>query len=160
LDKPTIQVDAGRATVALGKFRLSLRQNREMMQEIANSQLQSIYKTFDEEGSPSGSWLPLSPNTIRRDPKLYGAGHKLLIKSGYLRNSINAQVRPGLAILAAPARYAAVHQFGSRDRSAAIGPPAPGIPLGRPSAHTGNCGSLHQECSRQGWVRKSQVACL
>lgn len=122
MDRPTVQVDADRVVVGLGRFRLSLLQNRELMQEIANSQLQSIYQTFREEGSPSGSWLPLSPNTIRRDPNLYGAGHKLLVKSGYLRNSINAKVRPGMAIIAAPARYAAVHQFGSRDRSAAIGP--------------------------------------
>jgi phage virion morphogenesis protein len=118
-----VQVDSSRATVALGKFRLSLEQNAELMQEIGASQLLSVRRTFREQGSPAGSWMPLAPSTIRRNPKLYGAGHKLLILSGRLLNSISVkQERPGEVIIGTNLVYAAVHQFGSRDRSFGAGP--------------------------------------
>lgn len=117
-----IQVDSSRVVVALGSFRLSLVQNEELMRQIGISQLVSVRRTFREQGSPAGSWVPLSPNTIRRDPKRYGAGHKLLINKGTLLNSISYRVEPGTVVIGTLLRYAAVHQFGSKDRQVAIGP--------------------------------------
>jgi len=81
-----------------------------------------VKRTFREEGSPAGSWVPLSPNTIKRDPKRYGAGHKLLVLSGNLSRSFHF-VRSGTGVVISNnVRYAAVQNFGSRDRSTAIGP--------------------------------------
>jgi phage gpG-like protein len=118
-----IRVDDSRLVVALGKFRLSLEQNAELMQQIGISQLASIRRTFRESGSPAGSWMPLAPSTIKSNPKIYGAGHKLLIRSGRLLNSIGVvQERPGEVILRTNVPYARVHQFGSRDRSFGVGP--------------------------------------
>jgi phage gpG-like protein len=68
--------------------------------------------------------MPLAPSTIKSDPKRYGSGHKLLIMTGTLLNSIGiAQTSPDQVILSTNVKYAAVHQFGSRDRgSVGIGP--------------------------------------
>ncbi|QNI34532.1 phage virion morphogenesis protein [Alloacidobacterium dinghuense] len=117
-----IQVDSSRALVALGRFRLSLQENEELMRELGAAQLVSIRRTFREQGSPAGSWVPLSPNTIKRNPRKYGDGHKLLIDKGTLLNSITYRVQTGAVVIGTSLKYAAVHQFGSRDRSVAIGP--------------------------------------
>jgi phage virion morphogenesis protein len=117
-----IQVDDSWAVVALGRFRLSLQQHDELLREIGMAQLVSVRRTFREQGSPANSWVPLSPNTIKRDPKRYGAGHKLLIGKGTLLNSINYAVQANGVVIGTNLKYAAVHQFGSRDRKAAIGP--------------------------------------
>jgi phage gpG-like protein len=108
--------------LALDRFTLSLQQNEELMREIGASQLLSVRRTFREQGVPAGSWVPLSPNTIRRNPKLYGAGHKLLILRGMLLNSITFRTIRGGVVIGTSLKYAAVHQFGSRDRGVAIGP--------------------------------------
>jgi phage gpG-like protein len=117
-----IQVDDSSVVVALGKFRLSLQQHYELMREIGASQLVSVRRTFREQGSPANSWVPLSPNTIKRDPKRYGPGHKLLIGKGTLLNSITYAVQGNGVVIGTVLKYAPVHQFGSRDRGVAIGP--------------------------------------
>jgi phage gpG-like protein len=118
----TVTVDEGKALIALGRFRLSLQQNEELMREIGNAQLVSVRRTFREEGSPSGSWVPLAASTIKSDPRIYGAGHKLLVRSGRLLNSIGVDARPGSVTIGTSVAYAGVHQYGSRDRGTAIGP--------------------------------------
>jgi phage gpG-like protein len=68
--------------------------------------------------------MGLAPSTIRSDPKKYGAGHKLLIDTGLLLNSIGiAQTSPDQVMLSTNVKYAAVQRFGSRDRdSIGFGP--------------------------------------
>ena len=118
-----IRVDSDRVTIALGRYRMSLEQNAELMQQIGMAQLVSVRRTFRDQGSPAGSWMPLAPSTIKRNPKLYGPGHKMLILSGRLLNSIRLyQTQPSEIILGTNLSYAAVHQYGSRDRSFGVGP--------------------------------------
>lgn len=118
-----VQVDDGKVVVGLRRFALSLDQNAELMKEIGMSQLVSVRRTFREQGSPSGSLVPLAASTIKSNPKIYGRGHKLLIRSSRLLNSISVyQRKPGEVIIGTNLVYAAVHQFGSRDRGVAIGP--------------------------------------
>lgn len=117
-----VQVDDGRVVIALGVFRLSLTQNQELMQQIGASQLLSVRRTFRDQGVPAGSWMPLAPSTIRSNPKIYSRGHKLLIRSGRLLNSIHTEAQPGRVVIGTNLVYAAVHQHGSRDRSFGIGP--------------------------------------
>lgn len=112
-----VQVEKDRVVVALGRLKLSLRENEELMRILGASQLQSVYKTFRDQGSPSGSWPALSPMTIRRNPRKYGPGHKLLIDTGRLRNSITVAPRPGSVSIGTNVAYAAVHQFGSADQA-------------------------------------------
>jgi phage gpG-like protein len=124
---PTVQVETERAVVALGAFRLLPDRQAMLLQQLGNAQLQSVYKTFEEEGSPAGSWVPLAPSTIKRNPRVYGPGHKLLILSGRLRNSIRVyDTAPNEVALGTNLVYAAVHQYGSADRSVAIGPKTEG----------------------------------
>ena len=119
----SVQVDGSKALVALGRFRLSLQENEGLMRQIGMAMLISIRRTFREQGSPAGSWVPLAPSTIRRDPKKYGPGHKLLIDKGALLNSITFRALTGSVVIGTSLKYAAVHQFGSRDRGGvAIGP--------------------------------------
>jgi phage virion morphogenesis protein len=120
-----VQVAKERVVIALGRLRLGIRDNEELMRQIGASMLVSVRRTFREQGSPDGSWAPLSPNTIKRDPKRYGAGHKLLIGSGRLLNSITFAAFTGGVTIGTNVIYARVHQYGSADRSgAAIGPQA------------------------------------
>lgn len=117
-----IHVDDSKVVIGLTRFSLSLKQNEELMTQIGASQLLSVRRTFREQGVPAGSWVPLAPSTIRSNPKIYNSGHKLLIRSSRLLNSIQAKVLRGSVVIGTNLAYAAVHQFGSRDRSTAIGP--------------------------------------
>jgi phage gpG-like protein len=120
-----VQVDKERVVVALGRLRLSIRENEELMRQIGASQLVSVRRTFREQGVPADSWAPLSPNTVRRNPKKYGSGHKLLIDKGTLLNSITFAPFTGGVVVGTNLAYARVQQEGSADRrGAAIGPQA------------------------------------
>ena len=69
--------------------------------------------------------LALAASTIARNPKKYGSGHKLLIDRGTLQNSITFAVSTSAVVIGTNLKYAAVHQFGSRDRTGGpIGPQA------------------------------------
>ncbi len=118
-----VQIDDANLKVALGAFRLSLEQNGDLMSQIGAAMLVSIRRTFREQGSPAHSWMPLAPSTIKSNPRKYGDGHKLLINKGILLDSIGFKPEAGSVIIGTNLRYAAVHQFGSRDRgSIGIGP--------------------------------------
>ena len=120
-----VQVDDKRVVLGLGRLRLGIQHNEELMRILGASQLVSVRRTFREQGSPSGSWVPLSPNTIARNPKKYGAGHKLLVDRGILLNSITFAVHTGGVSIGTNLVYARVQQEGSADRrGAAIGPQA------------------------------------
>ena len=123
MNAEVVQIDDAIVKIALGKFRLSLAQNGELMKDIGASMLLSVRRTFREQGSPAGSWMPLAPSTIKSNPKIYGAGHKLLIKSHDLVNSIGFDAEPGRVVIGTSLKYGPVHQFGSRDRGAVgVGP--------------------------------------
>lgn len=131
-----VHVDDGRVIVALSKFRLSLAQNEELMQQIGASQLISIRRNFRDQGVPAGSWMPLAPSTIKSNPKVYGSGHKLLIRSGRLLDSINAQTTPGRVVIGTNLVYARVQQLGSRDRAFGAGPLIEGAFESKVPAHS------------------------
>jgi phage virion morphogenesis protein len=117
-----IQIDDTAVRVSLGKFRLALQQKSDLMQQIGASMLVSIRRTFRGEGSPAGSWAPLAPSTIRSYGKA-AIGHKLLVRKGTLLNSIGVQAQESSVTIGTNLKYAAVHQFGSRDRGpVAVGP--------------------------------------
>ncbi len=120
-----VEVRSEQAILALNLYGLSFSQKLDLMQILGNFMMASIRKTFREEGSPAGSWPRLSPYTIIRDPKKYGPGHKLLIDSGRLLNSITFATFQDSVVIGTNLVYAAVHQYGSADRrGAAIGPQA------------------------------------
>jgi phage virion morphogenesis protein len=86
----------------------------------------SIEQTFREQGSPAGSWAPLAASTLLRD-RMRGAGRKILIRSGRLKNSITYAIVGGERLLIGTnLRYAGIQQLGGeagrkrRSRSQAV----------------------------------------
>ncbi len=70
----------------------------------------SIEKTFREQGAPAGSWAPLAASTIQRGRG--GAGRKILIQSGRLKNSITYQVSGNQLTIGTNLVYARIQQEG------------------------------------------------
>lgn len=105
-----IQSDASNVTVALGQFKLSLGAREQLMRIIGIGQLQSVRQTFREGGSPSGSWAPLS--AASRSWRRYSTGHKLLIDTGLLLNSITFAVQGSAVVVGTGLRYAGIQQYG------------------------------------------------
>lgn len=120
-----IHVNSGAAISAVMRFGRTLENRQRLLVELGLAMLVSIRRTFREQGSPADSWAPLAESTRRKNPKLYGAGHKLLVLSGRLLNSIGITTQGANAVLIGTNLvYAAVHWFGSRDRGGAVGPQA------------------------------------
>jgi phage gpG-like protein len=105
-----IKADASRVTVALGRFAMSLADKAELLEIIGLGQLKSIYTTFEESGSPSGSWPPLSEAS--RSWRKYSPGHKLLIQSGKTRNSIKSIVEGNSVVIGTGYRIAMIQFLG------------------------------------------------
>ncbi len=105
-----VKVDAGKVTVALSRFALSLSGKDELLRTIGLGQLVSVRRTFRDQGSPGGSWPPLSPASLSW--RKYSAGHKLLINTGLLLNSIMYSVEGNTVTIGTGVRYASIHQFG------------------------------------------------
>ena len=103
-----VKVENGKVLVALGAFRLGIAQKQELLNILALGQLESIRRTFHEEGP---GWPPLS-ETSRRWKK-YTSGHKLLVGRGLLINSIRVLAESAdSVVIGTNLRYAGVHQFG------------------------------------------------
>jgi phage gpG-like protein len=105
-----IKIKMEEAAAALARYGASLQNRSELLATLGAGQLVSIRRTFYEEGSPTGSWPQLSPVSLRW--KKYTDGHKLLIGTSLLLNSINAQTNGNTVVIGTNVRYAGVHQFG------------------------------------------------
>ncbi len=131
-----VQVNNQGVVIAVRKLQLNLQRREEMYTAMGSAMLVSIRRTFREQGSPTGSWVPLSPRTIARNPKKYGSGHKLLIDRGVLLNSITFQVTSHGVAIGTNLAYAAVHQYGSKDRGGYTG--AYSVPMNEPAKVKGH----------------------
>ena len=107
-----VRVNAARVQDALAGFSAATQaaKRTELMSTLGQGQLVSVYKAFAEEGSPSGSWAPLSEVSKRWGR--HAEGNKLLIRSGLLRNSIRVVATANSATIGTNLRYAGVHQYG------------------------------------------------
>jgi phage virion morphogenesis protein len=105
-----VKSDATNVTVSLNKFKLSLGARDQLMRIIGLGQLQSVRQTFREGGSPAGSWPPLS--AASRSWRKYSTGHKLLIDTGLLLNSITFAVQGNSVVIGTGVRYAGIQQYG------------------------------------------------
>ncbi|MGO8759359.1 MAG: phage virion morphogenesis protein [Terracidiphilus sp.] len=105
-----IQSNASHVTVSLKQFQLSLGTREQLMRTIGVGQLRSVRQTFRDGGSPAGSWAPLSPASLSW--RKYSAGHKLLIDTGRLLNSVTFAVQGNSVVIGTGLSYAAVQQEG------------------------------------------------
>src|SRR5579863_9415557 len=104
-----VKVNGERAALAIERFRLNLQQKEDLLNTLGAGQLQSIYKTFDDEGP---GWPPLSPNSLRWNKKYTAEGHKLLVNRGLLRNSIHWTVAGNSVTIGTNLFYAPIQQYG------------------------------------------------
>jgi phage virion morphogenesis protein len=112
----TIKVDDRAVQVeTLGELRAKVTDYPALLKIAGNLMRASIARTFRDEGSPAGSWPRLALSTLKK--KGYTAGHKLLIMSGRLFGSITYAIAGNVLTIGTNLVYAAVHQWGSKDRS-------------------------------------------
>lgn len=105
-----LRVNASNVVMAMATLRLGLAQRQELMRTLGAGQLVSIRRTFAESGSPAGSWRPLSPNSLRWGK--YSAGHKLLIRTGLMLNSIGYEAGDDSVVIGTSMGRARIHQLG------------------------------------------------
>jgi phage gpG-like protein len=105
-----IKSDASNVTVSLRQFALSLGAKEQLLRIIGLGQLKSVRQTFRDSGSPAGSWAPLSDAS--RSWRKYSSGHKLLIDTGRLLNSITFAAQGNSVVIGTGLNYAWVHQEG------------------------------------------------
>lgn len=119
-DALSITVNDQQVKLALNTF--GQRISPQPLLKIAGAVMQgSIIKTFSEEGSPAGSWPRLAPSTLKRLGSRAG-GHKLLIRSGRLRNSLAQKIQGNTLTIGTNLVYAAIHQMGGYAGRATPGP--------------------------------------
>lgn len=76
----------------------------------ANVMRGSFERTFRGQGSPDGAWKPLAASTLKRGKG--GAGRKILIQSGRLKNSITYAVAGNTLTMGSNLVYARIQQEG------------------------------------------------
>lgn len=104
-----ITVNSQPLRVALRNF--TSRMAPEPLLRIAGQVMRgSIEQTFRDQGSPAGSWLPLALSTLKRGKG--GAGRKMLIQSGRLKNSITYKVSGNTLTIGSNLIYAAIQHLG------------------------------------------------
>lgn len=137
-----VVVDSRELTIGMGQFKGEVSDKASLLRIAGALMLGSIARTFREEGSPAGSWARLALSTLKK--KGYTAGHKLLILSGRLfgsqstsvsvpdmlpanagtligSGSIKYEISGGVLTIGTNLVYAAVHQWGSKDRAITVG---------------------------------------
>lgn len=68
---------------------------------------------FDEEGRPV-RWAPLAPRSAAWKARRFGAGLRILERTGALRRSITTRLEGRALVASSDVPYAAFHQFGTR----------------------------------------------
>lgn len=100
--------------------RLNIIQNKltntfELMKKISIIMKSSVMKNFQEQGTDKEKWKPLSEITLMRRRKGKGKGTaKILMDTGYLRQSIFPIVSENKAMVVTNVPYATTHQFGAK----------------------------------------------
>jgi phage gpG-like protein len=114
-------VDDTDLLIGIGNFRGDLSDRTNLLRIAGELMRASIARTFRDHNR--GTWPALAASTLKK--KGYGPGHKLLILSGRLFNSITYAIVNGVLNIGTNLIYAAIQQYGSKDRrGAAIGPQA------------------------------------
>ncbi len=110
----TVTVNRDQVLLSLGQLSSTVADREGALRVVGSLMQASVMRTFREEGSPAGSWPGLAAST--RKKKGYTAGHKLLVLTGRLRNSITYWIENGQLTIGTNVVYAAVQQYGSADR--------------------------------------------
>jgi phage virion morphogenesis protein len=106
-----VQLDS--ATALLAALGLRLDSSDELLAPALPVVAAAIERNFDEEGRPT-RWAPLSARYAAWKARRFGAGLRILERSGALRRSISTRLEGGALVASTAVPYAAFHQFGTR----------------------------------------------
>lgn len=106
-----IQLDS--ATALLAALGLRLDSSDELLAPALPVVAAAIERNFDEEGRPV-RWAPLSARYAAWKARRFGAGLRILERSGALRRSISTRLEGGALVASTAVPYAAFHQYGTR----------------------------------------------
>jgi len=106
-----IQLDS--ATALLAALGLRLDSSDELLAPALPVVAAAIERNFDEEGRPV-RWAPLSARYAAWKARRFGAGLRILERSGALRRSISTRIEGSALVASTAVPYAAFHQFGTR----------------------------------------------
>lgn len=122
-DAFTFRINTTEVRAALARWQVKLEPG--LLAVAGQVMKSSIEQTFRDQGSPAGSWPPLALRTLgggirskafakalRQSLKGGGAGRKILIQSGRLKNSITSHVEGNRLIIGTNLVYARIHQMG------------------------------------------------
>ena len=110
----SITIDQNQLLITLGSLQASVADRSAILRIVGAYMLGSVQTTYREEGFPAGSWPELAESTKRN--KAYTAGHKLLVMSGRLFDSLIAAFSSDSVSIGTGVNYARVQFYGSADR--------------------------------------------
>ena len=106
-----IQLDS--ATALLSALSVRLDSSDDLLAPALPVVAAAIERNFDEEGWPV-PWAPLSARYAAYKARRFGAGLRILERSGALRRSISTRLEGGALVASTDVPYAAFHQYGTR----------------------------------------------
>lgn len=106
-----VQLDSARALLAALALRLG--SSDQLLAPALPVVAAALARNFDEEGRPV-RWAPLSPRYAAYKARRFGAGLRILERTGALRRSIATRFEAGALVASSDSPYAAFHQFGAR----------------------------------------------
>jgi len=108
-----VQLQLDSATALLDALGARLAAPAELLAPALPVVAAAIERNFDEEGRPL-RWAPLAPRYAAWKARRFGAGLRILERTGALRRSISTRVEGNAIVASTDVPYAAFHQFGTR----------------------------------------------
>jgi phage gpG-like protein len=111
----TVEVVDSEASRLLGRLAGLSGDIRWFLKDIGDLVLNSSLKTFETSHDPYGApWQPLKSSTVAKRRKGKGSGgHKILLDTGALRNSLHAKVEGDSVLIGTDRVYGPTHEFGA-----------------------------------------------
>lgn len=108
-----VRLQAAPALSLLDGIAQKLTRVEELLAPAAPLVAAALERNFEEEGRPV-RWTPLSPRYAAAKARRFGAGLRILQRTGALRRSITTRLEASALVASAHAPYAALHQSGTR----------------------------------------------
>lgn len=107
-----IRVELGDTLNRLNRIENGIKHTPKLYAMLGETLRKQHQKRFDEQRSPDGqAWTPLSPKYAKRKR---ANRHKILIREGYLKNTLRYQASSNEVRFGSDRIYARIHHFGGR----------------------------------------------
>ena len=108
-----VRLQSQSALALLDRLAERLSRSEELLAGALPGVAAAIERNFDEEGRHF-HWAPLSARYAAWKARRFGAGLRILERTGTLRRSITTRLEAGALLASTDAPYAAFHQYGTR----------------------------------------------